>query len=174
MSGQEHNRQEKVLKYPKEDRQERHLGHDLHTIHKLIDKYFTKSWEEDERELTRTQCSTLHFLYDHRDMQIFQKDIEAVFEITGATATNILKGLERQGIIERIPMEEDARLKRILLTEDGIRYHEKALYNIKRMEQTLVAGMSEEEITIYSDLLKRTAQNLADLVAEQEKNERDK
>ena len=48
---------------------------------------------------------------------IIQEDIEAHFDLKGATVTNMLKSLEKNGFIIRTPMENDARLKRITLTE---------------------------------------------------------
>ena len=92
-----------------------HFGHKFRMIHNMIDKYFEKRCDGSIHYLTRVQCATLHYLYDHRDEDVFQKDIEAEFSISGATATNILKGLERQALIMREPMPEDARLKKIVL-----------------------------------------------------------
>lgn len=160
MNEQERIRRERALEKPRRGEM---MGHRFRMIHNAIDKFFARSWEGDERELTRAQCSTIHYLYDHRDIDIFQKDIEAAFSIAGASATNILKGLQKQGIIERIPMDGDARLKRILLTEEGMRFHERALCNIDRLERALTAGMSEEEIALYKKLLEQTIQNLKNL-----------
>lgn len=166
MKEQERIRREKALQPMHDGKMERRLGHRFHRIHHLIDKYFAKAWEGDERELTRAQCSTLHYLYDHREIPIFQKDIEATFSITGATATNLLKGLERLGIVERVPVAEDARLKRIILTEEGKRFHERALYNMERLEQALVAGMSGRQEDAFRAFLEQTIQNLERLVEE--------
>ena len=69
----------------------------------------------------------------------------------------------------RVPMEEDARLKRILLTEEGIEIHKKALGMMEQMEMTLTEGMTEEEITTYRHLLSHTIQNIEKLMGESEK-----
>lgn len=171
MKEQERIRREKALQPMHDEERKRQLGHRFHRIHHLIDRFFANSWEHDERELTRAQCSTLHYLYDHREIPIFQKDIEAAFSVTGATATNLLKGLERQGIVERVAVEEDARLKRIILTEEAVRFHERALRNMERLEGSLVAGMSVEETDAYRAFLERTIKNLELLVGEQRANE---
>ena len=83
-----------------------HLGHRFRVIHNMIDKYFQKNREAGRAcNLTRAQCGAIHYFYDHREEDIFQKDFEAEFSISGATATNILKVLEREKLIERIPMK---------------------------------------------------------------------
>lgn len=171
MKEQERIRRERALERP---RRGELMGHRFRMINNAIDKFFSKTWEGDDRELTRAQCATLHYLYDHRDIDIFQKDIEAAFSITGATATNMLKGLQRQGIIDRVPMEEDGRLKKILLTEEGRKFHERALYNMDCVERALIAGMTEDEVVLYKKLLERTIQNLESLVPESPSPEREK
>ena len=160
---------EQTMCHPHSKESEQHFGPKFRTIHHMINRYFGRCWENDERELTRAQCATIHYLYDRRQENVFQKDIEAFFSISGATATNILKGLERQGILVRVSMEEDARLKRILLTEAGIEIHKKALGMMEQMEMTLTEGMTEEEITTYRYLLSHTIQNLEKLMGESEK-----
>ena len=92
-----------------------HLGHRFRVIHNMIDKYFQKNREAGRAcNLTRAQCGAIHYFYDHREEDIFQKDFEAEFSISGATATNILKVLEREKLIERIPMKEDGDRKSVV------------------------------------------------------------
>ena len=142
---------------------EKHLGHKFRIIHNMIDKYFEKRWDDSIHYLTRVQCATLYYLYDHRDQNVFQKDIEAAFSITGATATNILKGLERQKLIMREPMPEDARLKKIVLLESGVVCHKQAYRNMIHMEETLAEGFSEEDLETLRNMLDHIIANLEGL-----------
>lgn len=142
---------------------EKHLGHKFRIIHNMIDKYFEKRCDDSIHYLTRVQCATLYYLYDHRNQNVFQKDIEAAFSITGATATNILKGLERQKLIMREPMPEDARLKKIVLLESGVACHKQAYRNMIHMEETLAAGFSEEDLETLRNMLDHIIANLEGL-----------
>ncbi len=140
---------------------EKHIGHRLRRVHIGIDKYFScNSLEKYGLNLTHAQSTMMQFLYAHRDEDIFQKDIENQFQISGATASNTLKGLEKQGVIVRTPMEDDGRKKKITLTQKGTEFHEAAVRNLLHLEEVLIKGLTEEEITIYRDLLSRSAQNL--------------
>lgn len=141
----------------------RHLGNKFRVIHNMIDKYFEKRCGGATYKLTRVQCATLHYLYDHREKNVFQKDIESEFCISGATATNILKGLERQKLIMREPMPEDARLKKIVLLESGVACHKQAYRNMIHMEETLAAGFSEEDLETLRNMLDRIIANLEGL-----------
>lgn len=136
------------------------FGHKFRIIHNSIDKCFSRNWENEKIEMTRVQCATLHYLSDHREEPVFQKDIESAFSISGATATNILKGMEKNGLIRRVQMPEDGRLKRILLTEKGVSTEDKGRRNMEKMERCITKGMTEEEISVYRRLLERTIQNI--------------
>ena len=52
---------------------------------------------------------------------VYQKDVEQEFRIRRSTATVMLQSLEQKGYLVRVASTEDARLKRILLTEKAIR-----------------------------------------------------
>lgn len=142
------------------------IGHKLRMAHNAIDKYFNSSWKSTGLELTRMQCATLHYLQDHEGEDVFQKDLELVFSITGATATNILKVMEKEGLIIREPMSTDARLKKLILTEKGICLNKRAYANLVYLEQGMIKNITEEEVQILEKLLDKVTQNIVDMIEE--------
>ena len=58
----------------------------------------------------------MEYLYRHSETPVFQRDIEREFSITRSTVTNILQLMERKGYIARQSVEQDARLKQLVLT----------------------------------------------------------
>uniref|UniRef100_UPI004056FE10 MarR family winged helix-turn-helix transcriptional regulator n=1 Tax=Agathobacter sp. TaxID=2021311 RepID=UPI004056FE10 len=140
------------------------IGHKMRIAHNAIDKYFSSSWKSTGMELTRMQCATLHYLEKHEGEDVFQKDLETVFSITGATATNILKVMEKEGLIVREPMPTDGRLKKLILTEKGILLNKKAHANVVRLEQGMKKDMTPEEIRLLGELLDRVTQNIVDII----------
>lgn len=145
------------------------IGHKVRIVNNYIDKYFHSSWEKAGIEPTRMQCATLRYLRLHKDEDVFQKDLEAAFSISGATVTNILKVMEKDGLIVRVPMEKDARLKKLVMTEKGMKYDEAAHANVTRLESGMEKGFTEEEITRFREYLDRLTQNIVDLVEENTK-----
>ena len=145
------------------------IGNKVRIVHNYIDKYFHTSWEKVGIEPTRMQCATLHYLRHHQDEDVFQKDLEAAFSISGATVTNILKVMEKEGLIVRVPMEKDARLKKLVMTEKGKQYDEVAHTNVTRLEAGMEKGFTEEELTRFREYLDRLTQNIVDLVDEDTK-----
>lgn len=57
------------------------------------------------------------------DRNIFQKDIEQEFSISRATVSNLVQLVEKKGYISREAISEDARLKKLVLTNKGIEAH---------------------------------------------------
>ena len=145
------------------------VGSKIRIANNYIDKYFHASWEKSGIEPTRMQSATLSYLRRRQGEDVFQKDLEAAFSISGATATNILKIMEKEGLITRIPLEKDARLKKLQMTDKGRQYNEAARENLVRLEEGINKGFTEEEITIFREYLDRLTQNIVDLVEENTK-----
>ncbi len=102
------------------------------------------------------------YFYDNRDKEIFQRDFENRFSIRRSTASNILKKMEQNGFIERVSVESDARLKKIILTEKAIKIHHDIMNNINDREQRLRKGFSESEIESFLSMIDRFVSNLED------------
>lgn len=142
---------------------ERMIGHKLRMVHNSIDKFFDRRGNGETQKVPRGQVMIIHYLMEHPDEEVYQKDIEKFFSISGATATNMIKGLERAGLVERIANERDARLKRLVLTEKAIVREQKIRKIVMELEEGMVRGFTEEEISTYCRLTDRVLQNLDDM-----------
>lgn len=87
----------------------------------------------------------IEYLYRHRDTPVFQRDIEREFSITRSTVTNILQLMEHKGYIERRSVPQDARLKQLVLTEEGVRFHENTILSFKQTDDYVAGLLTEEE-----------------------------
>ena len=103
------------------------------------------------------------YIMDNQGQNIFQKDIEAMFFLSGATVTNMLKSLEKNGYIVRTPMENDARLKRIELTQKALDHEIRVRENIMVIEEAMHEGFSKEEFNMMLGFLDRVIDNMEKL-----------
>ena len=87
----------------------------------------------------------IEYLYRHREEPVFQRDIEQEFSITRSTVTNILQLMERKGYIRRQSVPQDARLKQLVLTEEGIHFHEKTMLSFHQTDDYVASLLTEEE-----------------------------
>lgn len=136
------------------------IGYKMRLIHNQIHRMMEAKRSENEDDLTGMQRWTIGFLKDHEGEDVYQRNIEAAFTISRATASNMLAVMERKGLIERLPVEHDARLKKLVLTEKARSMLKRADSDVKEMERTLIQGMSETEVQQLKDALDKILVNL--------------
>ena len=95
---------------------------------------------------------------------VFQKDLEAVFEMRRSTASEILKLMEKNGLIIRTSMESDARLKKIVLTDKAKEFSSNIEREFANTEAKIVEGISEEEMASFSATLNKIKANMLGLL----------
>ncbi|EET85497.1 transcriptional regulator, MarR family [Clostridium carboxidivorans P7] len=77
--------------------------------------------------ITGIQSMVLGFVYHKsQNRDVFQKDIEEVFDIRRSSVTSVLQLMEKNGYVERVSVSEDARLKKIILTKKGLEIQKKS------------------------------------------------
>ena len=91
---------------------------------------------------------------------IFQKDIEQRFAVGRSTVTNLIQLMEKKGFVKRESVKQDARLKKVILTEKGIASQESFEDIVEHIEEELSEGISEEELHIFYKVLDRINQNV--------------
>ena len=65
------------------------------------------------KNLSGSEGKVLHFLLAQTN-DVFQKDIEEEYCLRPPTATELLKKMEKNGLIYREPIATDARMKKII------------------------------------------------------------
>ena len=138
----------------------RHLGLEFRTLNNLIKRYFEQHKPEEFKNSTGVHGWAIRYFYENRENDIFQRDFETRFSIRRSTATNMLKLMEKNGLIVRQPVSYDARLKKIVLTEKAIAIHKMATQNIEIFENTLKSGLTQEEIESFYKVLDKIKANL--------------
>ena len=111
--------------------------------------------ENEVEDVTPMHEWILSYLFWHRDEPVYQRDIEREFSITRSTVTNILQLMERKGYIERRSVPQDARLKQLVLTEEGIRFHENTIRSFHQTDDYVAGLLTEEENTELLRLLNK-------------------
>ena len=109
---------------------------------------------------TGTHGWVLRYLYEHRDREIFQKDLETRFAVRRSTMTSILQLMEKNGLIKREPVSRDARLKRLVLTPAAIEIQDKIRGQIDDLEDRMRSGIPEEELAAFFAVIDRIRSNL--------------
>ncbi len=137
------------------------VGYELHRLDNAIKKRIDgKLREKGLNEATVVNGWFLKFLYDNREKEIYQKDIEKHFNIGRSTVTGIIQLMERKELVCRVTVENDARLKRVILLQKGEEIHkiiEKAILDTNRQ---IVEGVTSEEMDALFRVLNKIRTNI--------------
>lgn len=120
-------------------------------------------------EVTFMHGWLLRYLYENDEHPIYQKDIEHYFSVGRSTVTGTLKALERSGYVYRESVENDARLKRVRLTEKGRKTHETLQGVIDGLDEQLLQEIEEEELLIFLKVAEQIRKNIEQGCKKEEK-----
>lgn len=113
------------------------------------------------KDFSGSQGRTLHFLLAQTG-DVFQKDIEEEYSIRPSTATELLKQMEKNGLILREPAAYDNRLKKIVVTEKALRYKQQVVEDLTALEEALVKDISEEDLKVFFRVIEKMMDNLSE------------
>ena len=123
----------------------RQIGFELKAANNMIRRKMEAIFaQQDSHELNGMQGPLLGYLY-HKSRP---------------TATVMLQSLEQKGYLIRVASTEDARLKRILLTEKAIEHHNLIEEQIRIFNRELEDGITAEEKQTFLAILDKMMQNL--------------
>lgn len=123
-------------------------------IRRLFDASFVDSG------LSGVQASMLHYIYvTSQQRDVFQRDLEAEFDIRPSSASSVLGGLERKGLITRESVAEDARLKRLVVTEKAEDISRHISEVINGIDELLLSGIDGQDAIFLDLVLSRVAEN---------------
>ena len=137
------------------------LGYQIKSLERMIYHRHTLSATRSYVDsLTGTHGWVIRYLYENKDNDIFQRDIEKTFGVRRSTVTSMLQIMEKNGLITRGSVPYDSRLKKITPTEKALELHRRISDEIDAIESELSAGLSEEEISAFISTIEKIKKNL--------------
>lgn len=145
----------------KDDPSALHVGRLTHMLdHALTRKCLKIARERGIDEFSMMHGHILGFLYCRQQQDVYQRDLEAAFNITRSSVSGMVKLMEKKGYITRQSAAGDTRLKKLSLTELGISVFERSMEAIEEVEALAVQGLSLEERQLFQALCRRIQGNL--------------
>lgn len=146
----------------------RHLGLEVHRLEKLMARQrgYSAAHQDADRQ-TGMHGYLLRYLYENQERDVFQRDIEKAFSISRSSVTVTLQLMEKNGLIRRESVVQDARLKRIVLTQKARDLHRQIEADILAFESNLARGISEEEQEVFLRVAKKMQENLREALVKQ-------
>lgn len=128
-----------------------------HRIHRFLENSPNKKTIDS---ITGTHGWIIAFLSCNKNKDVFQKDVEREFDVTRSTASKVIDLMEQKGLVRRERVSCDARLKKLVLTEEAESISKLFENDIGRLEETLTKGFTDEEKEILCDFIVRMKTNL--------------
>ncbi|MCD8029134.1 MAG: MarR family transcriptional regulator [Erysipelotrichaceae bacterium] len=138
------------------------IGQRIKTLNKLMKKSMDKSMGQRPDKATLMHSLIIGYLQDREDSHIdtFQKDIEKEFSINRSTTSEMLTLMSQKGMIERIPVDYDARLKKIILTDQSRCFNQRLSQSMEILHNKFKKGLTNEEIETFITICDKIIENI--------------
>ncbi|MCI9063330.1 MAG: MarR family transcriptional regulator [Clostridia bacterium] len=138
----------------------------IRTLEKMIIRNFICENKLGEECLTKlpkptpTQMQIIEYILEHKNEDIYQKDLEEILNLRRATVSGVLHTMEKNGLIERVTDTSDTRTKKIILnqkTKDIFKRNEKRMEEI---EGIITKDISKEDLETFSKVVNLMKENM--------------
>lgn len=137
------------------------VSFELRLLHNAIQRRFNSIAPPAPcKGTTHLQGMIVAYLSKPGQKDIFQKDVENEFHIRRSTASATLKLMEKNGLLRRESVPQDARLKRLVLTDMAQLLHKQAEGYMQQIEEELTQGISKEELETCFQVLQLMRRNI--------------
>ncbi len=110
-------------------------------------------------DLTLPQMEIILFA-QNCDGGVFQKDIEKYFDVKRSTVSLLLNNMEKKQLITRVAVKDDARLKKITLTQKARELANSVHDELLGFEEMLSVGITQEEFETLVIVFEKIRKNL--------------
>ena len=128
---------------------------------KVINLFFREldamNSEKLQEPISGHNMIVIEYLMRHEE-PVYQRDLEN--HLRRSTISKVLRLMEEKGMIQRLSVHDDARLKQIVLTDYGRRIHGEAVRHAQMLEGKLYRNFTEEEMDTLLLLLKKLEHNM--------------
>lgn len=139
---------------------EKYIGYEIRTLANLLKREIIRT-----EELTNNSSTNLHgliiaYLVSNQGRDTYQKDLEDEFAMRRSTASRMLQLMEKNGMIQRIQVSKDARLKKIILTQKAMKSHQYFINSRIKIEEKIRKGITDEELEGFFLVAEKVKANL--------------
>ncbi len=139
------------------------VGAAIHRLDRVLGRYISGKVKEcGYDDVSMMHGWVIRYLYDHRDTDVFQRDIEKKFSLGRSAVTSILQLMEKKGYVRRTNVEQDARLKKVELTQAGLKCHEKMEILAARMDRVMLQDVDLKDLDTFFAVVKKIEENVTD------------
>lgn len=139
----------------------RKVGHVIRELNRNFKRRFLlQGTQAGLDEVTIMHGWIMGYLHCNENRDIYQKDIESDFGIRRSSVTSLVQMMEKKGYICRKTVPDDARLKKICLTNEGKDTAIQIWHTLEQMEELMLDGIDEQELHTFFAVADKIRGNL--------------
>ena len=127
----------------------------------IVRRIFAEAKIHNDEFLTPVQIRIIDYLYNNIKLDIYQKDIEKKFTLRRSTISGILQTMEKNGLIEKIDSKQDARSKKVIITEKGLNKIKEIKNKMIKFEKILRQDITDEELELFFNIVNKLKRNIS-------------
>ncbi len=131
----------------------------VHAAYRAVKDAETKLYLSLDLGRTAGRFTVLRTIFLSPDRRLTQNEVAAKLNITSATVTFLVDGLQKDGLVDRLTNEADRRSVHVELTEKGLEVCKRLIPEMAHMAASFSDGLSAEEKETLLGLLLRFRQN---------------
>ena len=116
--------------------------------HEII-RYICETKVEKKEFPTPAQMQILHYIFSKKGDKVYQRDIGNALNLRRATLSEILKTMEKNGLIYKIPDKNDTRIKEIILSDKALINFETVKKSLNSAEKVVTKGIEKKDLDIF-------------------------
>jgi len=125
---------------------------------KWMSVFVAERFKQSNSSLTIEQWLVLKLL--HREDGLMQNEIAEITNRSKTSLTRLIHTMEKHYLVARMPDKIDKRVNRIFLTKNGMNVFEAALPIIAEVRKDLESGLTDREIKLLINALKKVQENI--------------
>ncbi len=111
-------------------------------------------------DLSPIQCEIFIVLKENGG-SMTQRELEEYLDLSKSTLSGVLKTMEKNGFVEKVPSETDRRVMVVTLTEEGGEIYSEAMKRFEELDRKIFEGLDEEEMAVLSKALEKIRNNIS-------------
>ena len=127
--------------------------------HEII-RYICETKVEKKEFPTPAQIQILNYILSKKGDKVYQRDIGNALNLRRATLSEILKTMEKNGLIYKIPDKNDTRIKEIILSDKALINFETVKKSLNSAENVVTKGIDKKDLDIFLSVLAKMNQNI--------------
>lgn len=126
----------------------------------LVRRIMKEAKKCKEPPLSPIQGRIITYLLKHKKEKVYQRDLEKVLGLRRSTISGILQTMEKNNIIKRVEVKEDARIKQIILTNTALNKHKEIGTKIKKIEKLIRNDIPKKDLQTFFNVVNQIKENL--------------